>query len=235
MSVQHSPHSAEFDQIYRHETAHETAFKIERDAINLADVAMRFAAIDRIPRYSAETRENDAEHSFMLGLVAQEVATAYFPELDSGLVARFALVHDLVELEVGDVATFAITASELRDKRVAEYTALEALCERLPKHTALLLRAYEEQDIPEARFVRFVDKMMPVLVDILGHGCQVMHEDYATFTHEQLSEAQDALKTRFEQMFPEPELASIHLARNGLARRFRECFTPLVEEQDTLF
>lgn len=235
VNEQDRPYSAEFDQKYRAETAHEIAGRIERDCLVLADAAIRFAAVERVPRYTPEKRENDAEHSYMLGLVAQEIATVYFPELDAGLVAQFSLVHDLIELKTGDVATFSLSDENLHAKATAEAAALDELCNHLPKHTALLVRVYEEQAIAETRFVRFVDKLLPVLVDILGPGSQVMHEDYATFEHEQLEVAERALSQRFESMFPEPELAPIHLARNGLARKFSELFQPLPRLQDVLF
>ncbi len=235
MNEQYRPYSAKFDQKYTAETTHEVAARVERDCLVLADTAMRFAAIERVPRYTPETRENDAEHSFMLALVAAELAATYFPELDTGLVAQFCIVHDLIELKTGDVATFALDADGLRAKDAAEKAKINALCEDLPEHTARLVRVYEEQEVPEARFVRFVDKLLPVLVDILGPGSQVMHEDYATFEREQLIAAEQAMRKRFESMFPEPELAPIHLARNSLARKFTELFQPLPRLQDVLF
>ncbi len=235
MSEQDCPHSAEFDQKYRLESAHETAGKIERDVMLLAHTAIRFAAVERVPRYTSETRENDAEHSFMLGLVAQEIATTYFPELDAGLVSQFSIVHDLIELQTGDVATFSLSKDQMSQKVTNEKNALDAVCSQLPRHTALLLRVYEEQELPEARFVRFIDKLLPVLVDIFGPGSQVMHEDYKTYSHESLEIAETALRKRFESMFPEPTLAPIHMARNALARKFSEIFIPQQQLQDALF
>lgn len=215
--------------------ASEIVAKIERDASQLADAAIRFAAIDRVPRYTPERRENDAEHSFMLGLIAAEIAASYFPDLNPGLVAQFSTVHDLVELETGDVATFALSDIGFKAKQSAEAAALETVCNQLPSHTALLVRVYEEQALPEARFVRFVDKLLPLLVNIHGTGSQVMHEDYDTFSRNQLEAAEQALKERFMSMFPEPELAVIHAARNSLARRFSSLFQPLPQLQDALF
>lgn len=235
MSEQISPHGVEFDQKFRMETAPETAGRIQRDAERLAQVAIQFAAIERVPRYTTEKRENDAEHSFMLGLVAQEIAATYFPELDTGLVAQFCTIHDLPELRTGDIATFALDAQSLANKQAAERAILDELCNTLPKHTALLLRVYEEQVLPEARLVRLLDKLLPKLVDIIGPGSQVMHEDYATYSQEQLERADKAMGERFKSMFPEPELIPIHLARNGLARKFSEVFTPLSQLQDALF
>ncbi|MEU8175662.1 HD domain-containing protein [Microbispora hainanensis] len=46
-------------------------------------------------------RENDAEHSFTLGLAAVCLAPLIDPALDSGRIARYALVHDLPEVHAG--------------------------------------------------------------------------------------------------------------------------------------
>ena len=235
MSEKISPRGTEFEQIYRVKTDHETAGKIVEDATTLAGVAIRFAAVKRVPRYTPETRENDAEHSFMLALVAQDIAATYFPGLNTGLVAQFCIVHDLVELKTKDVATFGLNDADYKAKQDAEAAALDELCEELTPHTAWLVRVYEEQKIPEARLPRFVDKLLPLLVNIHGTGSQVMHEDYATFSKEQLIETESVMARRFESMFPEPELAPLHLARNALAQKFSEVFKPLPQLQDTLF
>lgn len=235
MSEQFCSHSAEFEQKYGTETINETARLIERDSSILADIAIRFAGVERVPRYSAETRENDAEHSFMLTLVAQEIAASYFPNLNTGLVAQFCVVHDLVELLTDDVPTFALDDAGMEAKAAAEAAAIDTLCSELPEHTALLVRVYEEQDLLEARFVRLVDKLLPILVNIHGTGSQVMHEDYATFSHTQLDQGEQIMRIRFETMFPEVLFAPLRMARNGLARKFAEAFQPLVQLQDVLF
>lgn len=226
MSEQNRPHSAEFDQYIEQKTAHEKAAGITNLSLCLGGLAMRFAAVERVPRYTPETRENDAEHSYMLALVATEIADQYFPELDSGLVGRFALVHDLLELETGDVATFGISQSDLDAKHLAERRAVERLLDVLPKRTGQLLKVYEQQDVPEARFVRFIDKLLPLVVDILGPGSQVMHEDYNTYTKAQLIETENKMAERFAAMFPEQELTPLHIARNSLAHIFSSLFQP---------
>lgn len=235
MSEQLCPYVAEVDQNYTRQSADYIARGIERSALMLATVAIEFASVERMPRYVPEKRENDAEHSFMLSLIASDLAAEFFPDLDPGLVARLGNVHDLPEIKTGDVATFAITEEAMQAKLANESLALEDVCALLPATTAELLRIYEEQRLPEARFVRFIDKLLPVLVDIIGPGSQVMHEDYATFSHEQLEANESELRQRFEKMFPDQELLPIHIARNSLAQIFSEAFTPAPLQQDTLF
>ena len=196
--------------------------------LTLSRCAMDFAGVERVPRYDSESRENDAEHSFMLALVAPEIASQFFPRLDPGLVARFSVVHDLVELETNDVATYTLDTAELAAKEAAELRALDKLAHMLPRHTRELLLRYEAQTEPEARFVRLVDKLLPVAVDILGPGKQVMAEDYGIATREQLDANEQRLSCRLRERFPDIELDFLHLVRDVLARQFAAEFNKAV-------
>ena len=201
-----------------------SAEKAANSALALGTLAMQFARVERIPRYDTYSRENDAEHSFMLSLVATELAEEYFPNLDSGLVSKFGTVHDLVEIETGDVATFDISEADLQLKQEAEHQALGRLLTRLPARTAKLLETYEEQELPEARFVRFIDKLLPIIVDIAGPGRKVMEEDYNVHSPEQLLLSDAILRERQHRMFPEPELQFVHHIRDILSDQFTVVF-----------
>ena len=169
--------------------------------LELGRVAMNFSHIERVPRYADGERENDAEHSYMLALAAPEVAEVLGLELDSGLMSRYAVVHDLVELKTGDVATFQVSPEQLRRKAQLEHQALAELVKELPPHTARTLLAYESQADPEARFVRYIDKLLPIVIDIIGSGEKVLREDYYVNNQAQLKQKLDDLQVRFETMF----------------------------------
>lgn len=182
-------------------TTYERAQAAAQTTLELGRVAMEFSHIERIPRYADGERENDAEHSYMLALVAPEVAQALGLELDSGLLARYAVVHDLVELKTGDVATFQVSQQQLRIKAAKELVALKELLRELPPSTAKTLAAYESQADPEARFIRYIDKLLPIVVDIVGSGERVLREDYFVTSRDQLQEKLAILQQRFETMF----------------------------------
>lgn len=200
------------------------ATEISQTTLALSEVAMRMSQVKRVPRYDEVSRENNAEHSYMLSLVATEVAHMHFPWLDSGLVAQFANVHDLPELITGDKATFHLSPDEEATKSQNDAEATSELAPQLPPFLGSLLLRYEAQLEPEARFVRFMDKLLPVAVDILGPGSKVMHEDYQVYTCPQLDEAENKLKERFMRMFPDAELGVLHSARDELAQTFAGTF-----------
>lgn len=192
--------------------------------LSLGKIAMRFARVERVPRYDEHSRENDAEHSFMLSLVASEIAHEYFPTLDHGLVAQFSNVHDLVELETNDVATFTLDDAALAAKESAEHRALGAVLRQLPHFTRELLQRYELQREPEARFVRLVDKILPYIADIAGPGKKIMVEDYGITQIEQLEANELRLSNQFRQRFPDEDLEFIHRVRAILATQFSRLF-----------
>src|SRR6187402_153736 len=91
-------------------------------ALELGALAMKFSRVERMPRYDEKTRENDAEHSFMLALVATELSEHLYPgKLNLGLVSQYAMVHDLIEVKTGDVATFHHSAEDMATKQAVEH------------------------------------------------------------------------------------------------------------------
>jgi 5'-deoxynucleotidase YfbR-like HD superfamily hydrolase len=108
----------------------------------------------------------------MLAIVAPAIAETFMPELDENLVARFAAVHDALEAYVGDTPTHEITPEDLVAKAEREAKGLAQFMQEYaayPKFVALI-EAYETQELPEARFVRMVDKLMPLLVHVNDGG-----------------------------------------------------------------
>lgn len=185
---------------------------VASEALRLAGISMDFSRVERKPRYADGRRESDVEHSFMLSLVASELAESLYPGLlDVGLVHQYGGVHDLIELRTDDVATFNLSAEELAKKEQNEHAELEGLLEYLPPHTSQMLRRYEAQQDLESRFVRAVDKLLPVLVDILGDGRRVMQEDYGVTDSDKLSADHAKLHARIAERFSEfPDLVSAH-------------------------
>ncbi len=184
-----------------------TAQIIADTGIQLGQLVADFARVERVPRWADNRHESDVEHSYLLALVACELAAAYYPELQTGLIAEFANVHDLVEVKVGDTPTFLATPEQLDEKIVREHTALRELQAELPNHTVEMLTRYEEQHEPEARFVKVVDKMTPAIVNIVSGNLRPMYEDYAIHTSEEFLETANHRDTILAEKYPDfPEI-----------------------------
>lgn len=192
------------DMLLRAEEAHDYM-------LALGDFSARFARVDRAPRQPDGRRETDVEHSFHLGLTAVELAAQYYPELNTGLVAEFSLVHDAPEVYTGDIWTFQITDEQRARKEAAEKEATERLLKEVPPHTAELIERYERQQEPEARFVRLIDKMVPPVMNVVAGDASTFKADYNVRTADAM-ERQIATNTeRLKAEYPEFEF--MHIVR----------------------
>jgi putative hydrolase of HD superfamily len=118
-------------------------------------------------------RENSAEHSWHIALMALALAEYAAAGTDIGRVIGMLLVHDLVEIDAGDLFVYADEAQQA-SQRQAEQTAADRIFALLPPDQAAQLRAlwdeFEERRTPEARFARGVDRLQPMLENLKVGG-----------------------------------------------------------------
>lgn len=192
----------------------------------LTDITLKFSDIHRTMLYPDGHLENDAEHSFHLALVAVEIAANYYPELDTGLISQFSIVHDLPEIHAGDVPTFTASAQTLKQKEIDEKVALEKLLAELPPHTAMLLKRYEEQVELEARFVRLIDKILPAAIHALATEVNkdYFFEKFNISSLDDIDKASEAYLSKLQKMFPEFDF--LLLLRAIIAKTATERFFP---------
>lgn len=149
--------------------------------IDLGRMALAFGRIDRTSCYHPDgaTKESDADHTVMLGWIAPALAARCFPHLDMGLVAQFALIHDMPEVYAGDTPTLRISEEGRKLKAARERGAVNRIRSefeaRLPWVPEILER-YERQVEPEARFVRGLDKCLPKVVHLLDGAAGLREE-----------------------------------------------------------
>lgn len=178
--------------------------------VRLGHLALDFGRINRITRHpDGTTPESDTDHTVMLGLTACAIAHRWFPELHQGLVAQFALVHDLVETYAGDTPTLreldtdSRTAKKAREDAAATRIRVE-FGDEFP-WPPLMITAYEAGTAPEARFVRMLDKLLPKITHLLNGAATITADG---MTREQLAAryaAQGRELARFAAEFPEIE------------------------------
>lgn len=143
------------------------------DLLHLARLALAFGRVDRVTLHpDGVTPESDTDHTVMLALVAPALAARLRPDLSPERVAAFAVVHDLVEVKVGDTNTIGITAAGRAAKAAQEAAALDELRVELAAFPWIIdtIDRYEAQTEPEARWTRLVDKLLPKLTHALNGG-----------------------------------------------------------------
>jgi putative hydrolase of HD superfamily len=117
-------------------------------------------------------RENSAEHSWHLALFALVLAEHADEPVDLPRVITMLLLHDLVEIDAGDVHVYddAAQAQKARD----EQAAAERLYALLPADVGPGLRAlweeFEARETHDARFAAAVDRMQPLLLNLANDG-----------------------------------------------------------------
>ena len=133
----------------------------------------RLKTILRRTRIAAgDRRENSAEHSWHIAMLAVVLAEHGPPGLDIARVVTLLLVHDIVEIDAGD--TFAYDLEGKADQEERERRAADRLFGLLPEDQAAELRGawdeFEANATPEARFAHAVDRFQPLLLNIAHAG-----------------------------------------------------------------
>ena len=117
-------------------------------------------------------RENDAEHSWHIALMAYLFREYANEEVDILRVMLMCLVHDIVEIDAGD--TYAYDAQGLETQAAREATARERLYSILPEdqgaELAALFDEFEACETPEARFARALDNIQPMMLNHSNGG-----------------------------------------------------------------
>ena len=118
-------------------------------------------------------RENSAEHSWHLAVMAVTLAELAPPGTDIARVTAMLLLHDLVEIDAGDLFVYADAARQARQEE-AERAAADRIFALLPPDQAARFRGlwdeFEERRTPEARFARGLDRLQPMLANFNAGG-----------------------------------------------------------------
>jgi putative hydrolases of HD superfamily len=118
-------------------------------------------------------QENSAEHSWHLAVMVLTLGEHAPAGTDLSRVLAMAVVHDLVEVDAGDLFVFAGPAEQARQE-AAEQVAADRIFGLLPAGQAAGLRAlwdeFEERRTPEARFARALDRLQPMLANVAAGG-----------------------------------------------------------------
>ena len=117
-------------------------------------------------------KENDAEHSWHLAMMAVLLAEHSNEELDLVKVITMVLIHDIVEIDAGD--TYAYDAAGNESKRQREVKAADRIFHILPQDQAKKLRdiweEFEAYETPEAKFAHVCDNVQPLMLNHATDG-----------------------------------------------------------------
>ena len=120
----------------------------------------------------ASRRENSAEHSWHIAMMAMILAEYCQQDVDLFRVIRMLLIHDIVEIDAGDTGIYDHVAA--LDKTERETRAAERVFNLLPLDQAEELRKiwdeFEQGASPEAKFARAMDRLIPLIHNYYTQG-----------------------------------------------------------------
>lgn len=145
---------------------------LRRQLTFIVEVDRMKAVLRQSPVAAVARRENDAEHSWHLALMAIVLAEHAREPVDVARVVELVVLHDLVEVYAGDVSVHDVAGRV--DQVAREQAAADRLYALLPDAQGARLRAawdeFEAHVTPEARFARAMDRLQPLLLSWMAEG-----------------------------------------------------------------
>ena len=121
---------------------------------------------------NGERKENDAEHSWHLALMAVLLKEYANEEVDLAKVIPMVLLHDLVEIDAGD--TYAYDQAGLATQRARETKAADRIFGMHPEDQGTKFRnlweEFEAYETAEAKFAHVLDNCQPLLLNDASGG-----------------------------------------------------------------
>ena len=118
-------------------------------------------------------QENSAEHSWHVALMASTLAHYSEKPIDVARVIRMILIHDVVEIDAGDLFAFN-EVSEHHAQAEKELDAAKRIFGLLPSSYAdellSLWLEFEEAKTPDAEFAKAMDRVLPVFQNMQNQG-----------------------------------------------------------------
>ncbi len=139
--------------------------RLQRQIAFLVEADRLKSVIRRTPLVDKSRLENSAEHSWHLVLTIM-VLREYGPsDIDWMRVMEMVAVHDLVEIDAGDVSAYDVSGLAAKARR--ERDAADRIFGLLPGDQCERFRGlwdeFEAQDTREARFANAIDRLQPLL------------------------------------------------------------------------
>jgi putative hydrolase of HD superfamily len=146
--------------------------RLDRQLSFIAEIDKMTHILRRTLHVDGSGRENDAEHSWHLGVMAMLLAEYAEGGPDINRAIRMVLVHDLVEIYAGD--TFAYDSAGNTTKELREKESADRLFSQLPEDQGKEIRAlweeFDAEQTADARFAACMDRIQPFLHNTLTDG-----------------------------------------------------------------
>lgn len=117
--------------------------------------------------------ENSAEHSWHISLTAQILHEYAVENVNISRVMSMLLIHDIVEIDAGDMFAFSGQAAlaEQKDKEISAAARIFGLlpAQQFQTYNELWLE-FESAETADARFAKAIDSVLPLLQNMRNEG-----------------------------------------------------------------
>ena len=145
---------------------------LEQRLAFLREVDRLKTVIRQSPILDRSRRENSAEHSWHLAVYALVLQNYADQAIDAGRVIQMLLIHDIVEVDVGDNPIHLPAAGAPQSE--LETVAAERLFGLVPGNQGeallALWREFEAGESADARFAKALDRAQPLIANVATEG-----------------------------------------------------------------
>ena len=145
-------------------------------------------------------RENDAEHSWHMAIMAYLLKEYANEDVDIAKVMLMCLIHDIVEIDAGD--TYAYDEVNLQTQKEREDAAKERIFSILPteqkEELIALFDEFEAYETPESKFAHAMDNLQPLMLNNSNGGSDWQEHQVSA---EQVYKRQSKTKLGSEKLF----------------------------------
>jgi putative hydrolase of HD superfamily len=124
-------------------------------------------------------KENDAEHSWHLAMLAVLFKEYADPGVDLARVIPMVLIHDLVEIDAGDTYAYDEEAAKTKEER--EKKAAQRIFGLLPQDQGTyfmeLWEEFEAYESTDAKYARMLDNCQPLFLNAASGGKSWVEHD----------------------------------------------------------
>jgi len=145
---------------------------LERQLNFLREIDRLKNVVRQSPLLDKSRKENSAEHSWHLAMYALLLSEHAGGPVDTNRVIRMLLLHDIVEIDVGDVPIHGGSSGEWQARQ--ESRAAARLFGMLPqpqgRELLALWQEFELAQTEDAKFAKALDRLQPLLVNVFTGG-----------------------------------------------------------------
>lgn len=145
---------------------------LEKQLSFLKEIDRLKTVVRQSPLLDRSRKENSAEHSWHLAMYALLLSEYACGPVNTSRVIQMLLLHDVVEIDVGDFPIHGGTSRELQAEQ--ESKAAARLFGLLPQQQGSellsLWQEFERAETEDAKFAKALDRFQPLLINVFTGG-----------------------------------------------------------------